>query len=129
MSYTEVKGKFVGAFLNSADGFNDPVPDTDATGMYLDGIGARSGTTHLYSLALGHVGHHCSRSRPGFLGDNYTCIVGSRSTSAFTGPYPTGTWTRSFSSPLTDDITVQLMADSTIDDEDIAVQGVSIAVR
>ena len=127
LEYTVMKGNIDAAFKNSVDGFLAS-PLEDLTGAYVDGISVRMGSEHVYTFGLGHASHHCSRSPPSFVGSDYTCTVGDRS-SGFNGPYGTGWWEVSGGAATSDDITVQLMADQDIDDEDVAIKSIQLKIR
>jgi hypothetical protein len=127
LDYSEMQGNIVGAFKQSVDGWSAP-PLEDLTGIYVDGISVRMDTEHVYTLALGHVSSHCSRPPPSLVGDDYTCIVGLN-TSSFEGPYETDWWEHSGGPGTTSDITVQLMADQGIDDEDVAIKSIQLKIR
>ncbi|MGB0638468.1 MAG: hypothetical protein ACPGTU_03985 [Myxococcota bacterium] len=127
LEFSEMKGNINGAMQNSVDGFLE-TPLEDISRAYADGIGVRMGSTHLYTFALGHATHHCTRSPPSFVGDDYTCTIGSRS-GGFTGLYGTGWWESSFGSTTASDIQVQLMADQDTSDEDVAINLIQLKIR
>jgi len=120
-------GNIDGAFQESADGFLG-TPLEDLTGPYADGISVRMGSQHVYTLALGHASHHCERTLPSFVGSDYTCIFDDMG-SGFEGPYGTDWWESSHGPGTTSDITVQLMADQDIDDEDVAIKSIQLKIR
>jgi hypothetical protein len=127
LEFSEMMGNITGAMQNSVDGFLE-TPLEDISRAYADGIGVRMGSNHLYTFALGHAAHHCTRSPPSFVGDDYTCTIGTRS-GGFTGPHGTGWWASSFDSTTASDIYVQLMADQDISDEDVAIKSIQLKIR